>query len=70
LLDVSAARDADLPEALPTPDFAEALIDGGAAAASAAEHPAMIIDLPRGKQLSTFAAAPPGLVAAAFKALR
>ena len=39
-------------------------------AVSAAEHPAMIIDLPRGKRLSVFAAASPALVTAALKALR
>jgi transposase len=70
LLDAGAAREADLPEALPPPVFAEALIDGDAAAASAAEHPAMVIDLPRGKRLSIFAAASPALVAAALKGLR
>ncbi|PIB14240.1 transposase, partial [Limnothrix sp. PR1529] len=48
----------------------EAVIDGDAVPVSAAEHPAMIIDLPRGKRLSVFAAASPALVAAALKALR
>jgi transposase len=33
-------------------------------------HPAMIIDLARGKRVSIFASAPPALVAAALKALR
>jgi len=70
LLDAGAAREADVPEALPTPVFAEAMIDGDAVAASNAEHPAMIIDLPRGKRLNIFAAASPRLVAAALKALR
>lgn len=70
LLDAGAAQEAEAPEALPTPVFAEALIDGDAAVASAAEHPAMIIDLPRGKRVSVFAAASPALAAAALKGLR
>jgi len=70
LLDAGAAQEASAPEALPAPVFAEALIDGEALAASVAEHPAMIIDLPRGKRLSIFAAASPALVAAALKGLR
>lgn len=70
LLDADAAREADVPEALPTPVFAEALIDGDAGPVSAAEHPVMIIDLPRGRRLSVFAAASPALVTAALKGLR
>jgi transposase len=70
LLDAGAAQEAEVPEALPAPVFAEALIDGDAMAASAAERPAMIIDLPRGKRLSVFAAASPALVTAALKGLR
>ena len=70
LLDAGAAQEAEVPEALPAPVFAEAVIDGDAVPVSAAEHPAMIIDLPRGKRLSVFAAASPALVAAALKALR
>jgi transposase len=70
LLDAGVAQEASAPEALPTPVFAEAVIDEVAVAASAAEHPAMIIDLPRGKRLSIFAAASPALVAAALKGLR
>ncbi|GGD56277.1 IS66-like element accessory protein TnpA [Croceicoccus mobilis] len=70
LLDAGVEREAELPEALPTPVFAEAVIDEDVMGASAAEHPAMIIDLPRGKRLSIFAAAPPTLVAAALKGLR
>lgn len=51
--------------------FLEAVMDDDpAVAASYGERPAMIIDLPRGKRLSIFAAAPSGLVAAALKALR
>jgi len=70
LLDAGVAQEAEAPEALPAPVFAEALIDGDAIAASAAERPAMIIDLPRGKRLSVFAAASPALVTAALKGLR
>ena len=70
LLDAGAAQEAEVPEALPAPVFAEAVMDGDAVVAGAAEHPAMIIELPRGKRLSIFAAASPRLVAAALKALR
>ncbi|MEW5999835.1 MAG: IS66-like element accessory protein TnpA [Pseudomonadota bacterium] len=70
LLDAGAAQEAEVPDALPTPVFAEALIGGDAAVGNTIEHPAMIIDLPRGKRLSIFAAASPRLVAAALKALR
>jgi len=45
-------------------------MDDDAVAARAAEHPAMIIDLPRGKRLSIYPAASPALVSAALKALR
>jgi len=55
---------------LPTPVFAEALMGEDAAAVDTVEQPAIIIDLPRGKRLSIFAAASPVLVAAALKALR
>ena len=71
LLDAGVAQEASPPEALPTPVFVEAMMDvDPAAAASSAERPAMIIDLPRGKRLSVFAAASPALVAAALKGLR
>ena len=70
LLDAGAAQEADVPDALPAPVFAEAVIDASAVAASGAEHPAIIIDLPRGKRVSVFAAASSALVAAALKALR
>ena len=71
LLDAGVARESSPPEAMPTPVFVEAVMDDDpAAAASSAEHPAMIIDLPRGKRVSIFAAASPRLVAAALKALR
>ena len=70
LREACAAQDAEVPGALPAPVFAEARIDEDAAAANTIEHPAMIIDLPRGKRVSVFAAASPALVAAALKALR
>lgn len=70
LLDAGAAQEAEVPEALPAPVFAEAVMDGDAVVAGAAEQLAMIINLPRGKRLSIFAAASPRLVAAALKALR
>ncbi len=71
LLDAGVARESSPPEAMPTPVFVEAVMDDDpAAAASSAEHPAMIIDLPRGKRVSIFAAASPALVAAALKGLR
>ena len=52
------------------PGFAEAVIieDGGADQSGA--HPAMVIDLARGKRVSIFASASPALVGAALKALR
>jgi len=70
LLDAGAAQEASAVEALPAPVFAEAVLDEDAVAVSAAEHPAMIIDLPRGKRLSIYPAASPALVAAALKGLR
>lgn len=70
LLDAGVAQEASAAEALPAPVFAEAVLDEDAVAVSAAEHPAMIIDLPRGKRLSVFAAASPALVTAALKGLR
>lgn len=71
LLDTGAAHEGDVPEVLPVPVFAQAVVgEDPAAAASGAEHPAMIIELPRGKRLSIFAAASPALVAAALKGLR
>lgn len=70
LLDAGAAQEAEAPEALPTPVFAEAMIDGDAVSDSAAEHPALIIDLPRGKRVTIYSAASPALVSAALKGLR
>ncbi len=70
LLDAGAAEDRKVPEALPGPVFAQAVMDEGAAVTRAAEHPAILVDLPRGKRLSIFATASPALVAAALKGLR
>ena len=70
LLDAEAARKADLPEAMSAPVFAEAIMDEDGASAKMVGHPAMIIDLPRGKRMSIFATASPALVAAALKGLR
>ena len=43
-----------MPEALPAPVFTEALIgEEPVAATRCGEHPAIIIDLPRGKQVSS-----------------
>lgn len=58
------------PEALPGPGFAEALMVEGEGTATAAVQPAMVVDLARGKRVSIFAAASPGQVTAALKALR
>lgn len=52
------------------PVFAEAVTDENAATAGAVPHPAITIDLPRGKRLSIYPAASPVLVAAALKGLR
>lgn len=58
-------------EALPTPVFAQAVMDEDSVApARFIEQPAMIIDLPRGRRVSIFAVASPALVGAALKALR
>jgi transposase len=71
LLDAGVTQEASAPEALPTPVFAEAVLDEDLApTATGAEHPAMIIDLPRGRRLSVFATASPALVTAALKVLR
>ncbi|MGY6638242.1 MAG: IS66-like element accessory protein TnpA [Erythrobacter sp.] len=71
LLDSEGTRNSDVSEALPAPVFAEAVVgEDRALAGRFAEHPAMIIDLPRGKRLSIYPAASPALVAAALKGLR
>jgi transposase len=58
-------------EALPPTLFADAVMEEDPAATGrCVEHPSMIIDLPRGKRVSVFAAASPALVAPALKGLR
>ena len=69
LLDAGARQQADVPGTMLTRVFVDALMDEDAAAYTVG-HPAIVIDLPRGKRLSIFAAASPVLVAAALKALR
>jgi transposase len=59
-----------VPVDLAEPGFAEAMMVEDAEAGRAGVHPAMIIDLARGKRISIFAAASPAMVAAALKALR
>ncbi|OYX63367.1 MAG: transposase [Sphingomonadales bacterium 32-64-17] len=59
-----------VPEALPGPGFAEAMVVEDQGTARAGVHPAMVVDLARGKRVSIFAAASPGQVTAALKALR
>ena len=70
LLDAGAAQEAEVPSALPASVFVEAVVDQDAAIGGTIKPPALIIDLPRGRRVSIFAAAPPALVAAALKALR
>ena len=52
------------------PGFAEAVMIEDEGAGHPALHPAMIIDLTRGKRVSIFVSASPAMVAAALKALR
>jgi transposase len=71
LLAAGAAQEADVPEALPTPVFAEASDGrgrGGGPHGRARRRSSS--SLPRGKRVSIFAAASPALVTAALKALR
>ena len=71
LLATGVAQEAELPEALPAAVFAGAVVgEDSAATTRCVEHPAIIIDLPRGKRVSVFAAASSALVAAALKGLR
>ena len=55
---------------LPEPGFAEAVMIADAGLGAPGMHPAMIVDLARGKRVSIFASASPTMVAAALKALR
>jgi transposase len=59
-----------MPDTLPAPGFAEAVMVEDRGAAGPGMHPAMVIDLARGKRVSIFTAASPAQVAAALKALR
>lgn len=70
LREARAAQAHNLPDEVPAPAFAEAILEDDAVAASTGQHPAIIVDLPRGKRLRIFAAASPALVAAALKGLR
>lgn len=58
------------PVAFSEPAFAEAVIIDDAGARHPGLHPAMVVDLARGKRVSIFASASPATVAAALKALR
>lgn len=65
------ARVEPIPATLPDPGFAEAVMIADAAGPGApGVHPAMIVDLARGKRVSIFASASPAQVAAALKTLR
>lgn len=55
---------------LAAPGFAAAVMIEDAQAAHPGLHPAVVIDLARGKRISIFASASPALVASALKALR
>lgn len=59
-----------MPKASPGPGFAEAMMVEDQRSAPAGVHPAMVVDLARGKRVSIFASASPGQVTAALKALR
>lgn len=59
-----------VPIELPEPGFAEAVVIGSEEAVHSGLHPAMIVDLARGKRVSIFPSASPTQVVAALKALR
>jgi transposase len=59
-----------LPDAVPEPVFAEAVMDEDTGVVSPGQHPSIIVDLARGKRLNIFAAGSPSQIAAALKALR
>ena len=59
-----------MPADLPEPGFAEAVMIADAGAVRPGLHPAIVVDLARGKRMSIFASASPAVVAAALKALR
>jgi transposase len=55
---------------VPEPGFVEAVMVADDGIVRPGQHPAIIIDLARGKQVSIFASASPAQVAAVLKALR
>ena len=58
------------PVDLVEPGFAETIVVEDARSGGSGTHPAMVIDLARGKRISIFVSASPAMVAAALKALR
>jgi len=70
LREAGAAQAHNLPDEVPAPAFAEAVMEEAALPATLGQHPAIIVDLVRGRRLSIFAAASSAQVAAALKALR
>ena len=70
LREAGAAQAHNLPDEVPAPAFAEAVMEEVALPATLGQHPAIIVDLARGRRLSIFEAASSAQVAAALKALR
>lgn len=64
------ADDDPMSDELSAPGFAEAVMIEDAGDARPSAHPALVIDLARGKRVSIFASASPAIVAAVLKALR
>ena len=63
------AQEPEAPD-LADPDFAEAVLVGGAGTTPPDATPAIVIDLARGRSVTIFASAPSALVVAALRALR
>lgn len=59
-----------LPSAVSEPVFVQAVMDKDTEAGSPGQHPAIIVDLARGKRMSIFAAGSPAQIAAVLKSLR
>jgi transposase len=59
-----------LPDAVPGPVFAQAVMDEDAAGRDQDQQPAILVELARGRRMSIFAPASPAQIAAALKALR
>lgn len=59
-----------LPDAVPGPVFAQAVMDEDAAVRDQDQHPAIVVELARGRRMSIFAPASPAQIAAALKAMR